>query len=287
MTIAVQDTSFRKKKLVTAGGRLLDLSRPVVMGILNITPDSFYRDSRVEAAEDAIRQAGRMLEEGAALLDLGAQSTRPGAIPVDAEDEWKRLEPVLKAVRHHFPTALLSVDTYHASVAGRALSEGASILNDISGGSLDAAMAATAARLNAPYVLMHMQGTPSTMQDAPHYDDVVTRVLHFFGERLAHLRASGLRDIILDPGFGFGKTPEHNYALLRQLDLFGLLDCPVMAGLSRKSMIGKVLGTTVEERLNGTTALHAVALLKGVDILRVHDVKAAVEVIKLVTLLES
>jgi len=282
-----QDTFFRKKKLLNCRGRLLDLSGRAVMGILNLTPDSFYDKSRLAATADAVRRAGEMLGQGASILDLGAQSTRPGAELLPADVEWNRLSTSLTAIRKEFPSAFISIDTFHASVAVQALDMGADLINDISGGSLDPGMLEIPARYNAPYILMHLKGTPKSMQKAPHYEDVTAEVLSYFSERLALLRSKGAHDVILDPGFGFGKTLEHNFTLLKNLELFALLECPVMAGLSRKSMVNKILNVQPEDALNGSTVLHTIALLKGVDILRVHDVKEAVEVVKLVSAVQS
>jgi len=266
---------------------MLDLSVPAVMGILNLTPDSFYDKSRVQGIDEAVQKAGEMLGQGATFLDLGAQSTRPGAAFLPAGEEWDRLSPALSAIRTAFPDAYLSIDTFHSAVAVQALDAGADLVNDVSGGTLDPDMYNIPGRYNAPYVLMHIQGTPQTMQKAPHYEDVTGEVLRYFSERLELLRAKGVHDIILDPGFGFGKTTKHNFTLLKNLELLSMLECPVMVGVSRKSMVNKVLDIKAEEALNGSTVLHTIALLKGVDILRVHDVKEAVEVVKLVSALNG
>ncbi len=269
------------KYRLNVSGRLLELSTPVVMGIVNLTPDSFHLASRVSEQEAILDLVGRHLREGVAILDLGAQSTRPGADLLDAETEWSRLSPALKLIRGNFPEAILSIDTFYASVAERAVAKGADIINDVSGGQLDAAMFSTIGRLKVPYVLMHMQGTPKSMQRSPEYRDVTAEVIRHLAEGIDRLRQSGVPDVIVDPGFGFGKDLSHNYTLLRNLDAFRLLDAPLLVGLSRKSMVNKVLGTTAEQALNGTTVLNTLALTGGAKILRVHDVREAVEAIRL------
>jgi dihydropteroate synthase len=263
-------------------GQLLDLSRPVVMGILNLTPDSFFDGGKYLGEQAVLHQAEKMLREGAAILDLGGASSRPGAAEVQVQEELQRVIPAIKTILKNFPNAILSVDTWRAGVAREALDAGASIINDISAGKLDEDLLQTVADFGVPYVLMHMQGTPGTMQQQPHYEDVVTEVLDFFIQKTAELRGLGVKDIVLDPGFGFGKTVEHNFSLLKNLHVFqNVLDLPVFAGISRKSMICKPLGIKPAEALNGTTALHVVALQQGARILRVHDVREAVEVIQL------
>ncbi|MCY7330629.1 MAG: dihydropteroate synthase [Saprospiraceae bacterium] len=275
--------------------RLLDLTRPVVMGILNVTPDSFFDGGRYTTIDDVLHQAEKMLQAGAVLLDIGGASSRPGATEITEDEELKRVLPAIEALTKHFPEALLSIDTWRGQVALSAVEAGAHIINDISAGRLDAAMYPTLKAIHedrqlgpVPYILMHMQGRPATMQQAPVYTDVVTEVLDFFIAEVGRLRALGVTDIILDPGFGFGKTVEQNYQLLRQLSTFSqVLGLPVLAGLSRKSMICKVLKVNPEHALNGTTALHIVALQQGAKILRVHDVREAVEVIRLWEMLAS
>ena len=263
-------------------GRLLDLSRPVVMGILNLTSDSFYDGGRYTEEVSMIKQAEKMLAEGAALLDIGGASSRPGATEVNETEELHRVVRAMETLQKHFPEALMSIDTWRASVARAAIEAGASIINDISAGRLDPEMYPTVSRLKVPYVLMHMNGDPATMQQKPHYEDVVTEILDFFMEETRKLRELGVVDIVLDPGFGFGKTLAHNYTLLRNLHIFSAVTgLPALAGLSRKSMIYKPLGTTAAEALNGTSALHMVALQQGARILRVHDVREAVEVVRL------
>ena len=249
------------------------------MGILNLTPDSFHDGGAWNKSATALGQAERMLDEGADVLDLGAQSTRPGAEMLGTDAEWQRLEPVLVALKRDHPNAILSVDTFHAEVARRALVEGADIINDVSGGSADPDMWNVVAQARAPYVLMHMQGTPATMQDNPTYDDVVHDVLTHLQRRVHAAYQAGVTDVIADVGFGFGKTVRHNYALLDALDQFQELQCPVLAGVSRKSMIQRVLETDSQHALNGTTALHAWALDRGTHILRVHDVAEAKEAV--------
>jgi dihydropteroate synthase len=252
------------------------------MGIINLTPDSFYEGSRYSSPLKAVEKAAGMLKEGAGMLDLGAASTRPGAGPIKPEEEKKRLLPALQAILREFPDALVSVDTYHAETARASVGEGAGIINDISAGSMDPAMARTVAGLGVPYVLMHMQGTPATMQDNPRYTHLIREITGFFDHHIARLLDLGVHDIILDPGFGFGKTVEHNYELLAGMDFFHLFERPLMVGLSRKSMVTRVLGVPPGDALNGTTVLHAVALMKGAAILRVHDVREAVEAVKIV-----
>jgi len=264
-------------------GQLLDLRRPRIMGILNATPDSFFAGSRAQALDAALRRAEQMVAEGADILDVGGASSRPGAAEVPPEEERARVVPIIEALTHAYPQTPVSIDTWRASVAEAALDAGASILNDISAGTLDADLYAVAARHpDVPYILMHMQGRPETMQQAPEYSDVVTEVLDFFIREMACLRAMGVYQIVLDPGFGFGKTVAHNYALLRNLQVFErVCECPVLAGVSRKSMINKVLNIRAEQALNGTTALHMAALQNGALLLRVHDVREAVEVVQL------
>jgi dihydropteroate synthase len=258
-------------------GRLLDLHRPVVMGILNITPDSFFDGGRLPDLSAVLRQAEKMLRDGAAILDIGGASSRPGAAPVSESEELARAIPAVEAIARAFPEAFLSIDTDKPAVAKTALSAGAGIWNDVSGGTTGTGLEGA-----APRILMHIKGTPQNMQQAPHYDDVVTEVLDFFVEKVGQWRSLGAKDIILDPGFGFGKTVEHNYALLKNLHVFRqVLGLPVLAGISRKSMICRPLGIKPTEALNGTTALHMVALQQGASILRAHDVKEAIEVIRL------
>jgi dihydropteroate synthase len=262
-------------------GKILTIETAIVMGIINITPDSFYAGSRQQALQDIVQQAKKMLDEGAAILDIGGQSTRPGSEQVGAEEEIKRVVPAIAAIQEQFPEAIISIDTYHASVAKAAIEAGAAIVNDVSGGMLDAYMLDTVAALKVPYVCMHMQGTPATMQHSPAYNDVTKEVLDFFIERTDACRRAGIHDVIIDPGFGFGKTIEHNFTLLKNLSVFKILEKPILLGISRKSSIYKTLGSTANEALNGTTVLNTVGLINGAAILRVHDVKEAVEAVKL------
>lgn len=263
-------------------GRLFPLDEPKIMGILNVTPDSFYAGSRTPADDEMEARVRQMLAEGADMIDVGAYSSRPGAADVTPGEEMERLRRGVRCVRRLASGIPLSVDTFRADVARMAVEEeGADIVNDISGGLLDRRMHRMVARLGVPYVLMHMQGTPETMQQAPHYDNVRREVMLFFARQLDRLHCLGAKDVIVDPGFGFGKTVEHNYELMQHLEDFGELERPLLVGVSRKSMICRLLGGTPQTALNGTTALHAVALLKGAHILRVHDVKEAVEVKKM------
>lgn len=268
-------------------GQLWVVDKPVVMGILNLTPDSFYTGSRTESVDDLLRQAEQMLLDGALILDLGAQSTRPGSARIGEEEELKRLLPGMEALHRSFPAARLSVDTYYAKVAMYAVQSGASLVNDISAGEMDPAMIPTVARLQAPYICMHMKGTPETMQMQPSYNDVTTEVLDYLIRKVKFCREQGIRDVIIDPGFGFGKSIRDNFTLLKNLAAFRMLDCPVLVGLSRKSTIYKTLGVSANEALNGTTVLNTIGLLNGAQILRVHDVKEAVETVKLVWELEG
>ena len=259
-------------------GRLLDLQEPRIMGILNITPDSFYAGSRTESEADIAQRLHTLMEQGAEMIDIGAYSSRPGADDVSEEEETERLRRGLRIVRKLYPDVPVSVDTFRANVARMAVEEeGADIINDISGGEMDRQMFHTVARMGVPYILMHMQGTPQDMQQAPQYDNVRREVLLYLAERIDRLHQLGVCDVVADPGFGFGKTLQHNYELMEHLDDFAELDCPLLVGVSRKSMVYKLLGGTPLTALNGTTVLHTVALLKGADILRVHDVAEAVE----------
>ncbi|MEZ4756558.1 MAG: dihydropteroate synthase [Flavobacteriales bacterium] len=262
-------------------GTLRQWDGPMVMGILNATPDSFHAGSRF-GADAVVDQAGRMLEEGAAMLDVGGMSTRPGSAEVSPTEEMDRLLPILQAIHSAFPDATLSVDSYRAEVVRQAVQAGASVVNDISAGALDPDMLATVAALKVPYIMMHMKGTPATMQRAPHYEDVRREVLGHLSSRMQAARSAGIADVAIDPGFGFGKDLHHNYALLAGLTRFTVLDAPVLVGVSRKRMICGPLGITAEDALNGSTVLHTIALMKGASILRVHDVRPAVEAVELV-----
>lgn len=264
-------------------GRLMDLSVPQVMGILNVTPDSFYEGSRMTTEEQIARRAVQIVEEGGSIIDLGAYSSRSGAADVSQEEETERLRRAMKVIRGIYPDVPVSIDTFRADVACRCVEEfGADIINDISGGQLDENMFPTVARLNVPYILMHMRGTPQTMQQQTDYEDVTADVLRYFGEKVDRLHSMGVKDIILDPGYGFAKTLDQNYQLLARQQVLEVLGLPVLVGVSRKSMIYKVLDCTPSEALNGTTILHTLALERGANILRVHDVRQAVEAVRLV-----
>ena len=261
----------------------MDLSQPRVMGILNVTPDSFYAESRMQTDEAVEKQVMRLLSEGADIIDLGAYSSRPNADHVSAEEEMCRLRRGLEVLRCVAPEAVVSVDTFRADVARMCVEEyGVAIINDIAAGEMDAEMFSMVARLGVPYVMMHMQGTPQDMQLNPHYDNLLKEVMLYFAEKVDRLRQMGVKDIVLDPGFGFGKTLDHNYELLSQMEELACFGLPLLVGISRKSMIYKLLKSTPQESLNGTTVLNTIALLKGAHILRVHDVKPAVEAVKIV-----
>jgi dihydropteroate synthase len=267
---------------IFCGSTELDLSTPAVMGILNITPDSFFDGGRFFSLDAQLRQVEKMLDEGAAIIDIGAVSSRPGAGETDKTEEMHRLIPSVQAIREHFPGCILSVDTFRPDVARAAVEHGATMINDIYGGRYGEGMFETVASLNVPYVLMHMKGTPVNMQDNPAYSDVVAEVAYFFENQLASCRQKGVRQVIIDPGFGFGKTVEQNFALLARLEEFKATGTPILVGISRKSMISRHLKIHTSETLNATTVLNTIALMKGADILRVHDVKEAVEAIRLV-----
>ncbi len=264
-------------------GKLYSLCEPKIMGILNVTPDSFYAESRTSDEEHIAARVQQLMDDGADMIDIGGYSSRSGADDVSPEEEMNRLRRGLRVVRHLYPEVPISVDTFRADVARMCVEEeGADIINDISGGMIDRQMFRTVARLGVPYILMHMQGTPDTMQQAPHYDNLRREVMLYFAERIDRLCQMGAKDIIVDPGFGFGKTLEHNYELFHHLDDFNLFNLPLLVGISRKSMIYKLLGGTPQTSLNGTTVLNTIALMKGVHILRVHDVKEAVEAKRIV-----
>lgn len=274
----------RIARYINVNGRLMDLSCPQVMGILNVTPDSFYAGSRKQTEEEIAARAQQILAEGGSIIDIGAYSSRSNAEHISAEEEMKRLRNGLEIIGREHPDAVLSVDTFRADVARMCVEEyGVAIVNDIAAGNMDSEMFSTIARLGVPYIMMHMQGTPQNMQQHPHYEDVLREVLYYFSEKVQRLRDMGVKDIILDPGFGFGKTIEHNYELLNQMEEFAIFELPLLVGVSRKSMIYKLLNITPEEALNGTTVLHTIALMKGANILRVHDVKEAVEAVRLTT----
>ena len=268
---------------INANGQLIDLGTPQVMGILNVTPDSFYSGSRKQTETEIAERVEQILAEGGQMIDIGAYSSRPNADDVSTKEEMERLRRGLRILREKAPDAIVSVDTFRADVAKMCVEEyGVQIVNDISGGELDKEMFSTVARLGVPYVLMHMKGTPQTMQEAPHYDDLMKEVLLYFAEKIQQLRDLGQKDIILDPGFGFAKTLEHNYELLNHLEALQIFELPILVGVSRKSMIYKLLGTTAQEALNGTTVLNTICLMKGcANILRVHDVKECVEAVNI------
>ena len=273
---------------INANGRLMDLSEPQVMGILNVTPDSFYAGSRAETEQDIIRRLHQIVDEGASIVDIGGYSSRPDAEHISAEEEMNRLRNGLEIIRKHRPEVVVSVDTFRADVARMCVEEyGAAIINDISAGQMDGQMFTTIARLGVPYIIMHMKGTPQDMQVNPQYGHFLKEVFYYFSEKVQRLRDLGVKDIIIDPGFGFGKTLEHNYELMNHLEEFSLFELPLLVGVSRKSMIHKLLDITPQEALNGTTVLNSVALLKGADILRVHDVKEAVESVRIIGKMKS
>ena len=272
-----------QSKYINVNGFLLDLSSPCVMGILNVTPDSFYAGSRMQTEIDITHRIEQIVGEGAGIIDVGAYSSRPNAENVSPAEEMERLRMGLGILRKVQPDAVVSVDTFRADVARMCVEEyGVAIINDIAAGEMDGDMFRTVADLNVPYIMMHMQGTPQNMQQNPHYDNLLKEVFMYFARKVQQLRDLGVKDIILDPGFGFGKTVEHNYELLAHLDVFRFFALPLLAGVSRKSMIYRLLGTTPQEALNGTTVLDTICLLKGADILRVHDVREAVETVKIV-----
>jgi dihydropteroate synthase len=282
-----KDTFFQIKETLNIGGKIIDLNEPKVMGILNITPDSFFEGSRVNTEKEILARAEKMLYEGADFLDLGAYSSRPDADDISEDEEMNRLIPAVKLISKKFPEATLSVDTFRANVAAQAIENGAHMINDISGGNLDAQMFETVAKLKVPYLLMHMKGTPKTMKGLNQYENMMQEISSYFSEKIATLKALGVNDIILDPGFGFAKNINQNYELLNHFAEFRMMGYPVLAGLSRKSMIWKKLKTTPKEALNGTTILNTIALQNGASILRVHDVKEAKECIKILGLLKS
>jgi dihydropteroate synthase len=268
-------------KSINCKGQLLDLSEPKVMGILNVTPDSFFDGGRYQNQKKTLSQVERMINDGAAIIDVGGMSSRPGAKIISIEEELQRVVPVIDLIIKNFPQTIISIDTIRAKVAKESVEHGASIINDISAGNIDSELFQTVADLGVPYILMHMKGTPETMQKNVQYDNIVLEVTDFMIKKIGELRELGVKDIILDAGFGFGKTVAHNYQLLKYMHQFQIMGLPVLAGVSRKSMICKVLDIEPKDALNGTTALHLVALQQGAKLLRVHDVKEAVEVVKL------
>lgn len=266
---------------INCKGKLVELDTPKVMGILNITPNSFYDGGRYKSDSDFLKQAESMFSDGASFLDLGAYSSKPNAEFVSVEEEAQRLLPVLELLLKEFPDALISIDTFRADVAKKAINTGAAIINDISGGMLDANMLQTAGELGVPYIMMHMRGTPNTMQQFTQYTNLINDILYYFSERISAAKSHNIKDIIIDPGFGFSKTLNQNYELMQKMELFSILELPLLVGISRKSMIYKLLGTTPKEALNGTTVLNTIAIQKGAKILRVHDVKEAVETLQI------
>lgn len=279
---------MKKPLFINVNGRLMDLSEPQVMGILNVTPDSFYADSRTQTEQTFVTRLHQMVREGVSMIDIGGYSTRPGAEVVNTKEEMKRLRIGLELVRKHQPGIIVSVDTFRADVAKMCVEEyGVDIVNDISAGQMDEEMFPTIARLGVPYIIMHMKGTPQNMQANPHYDNLLKEVFYYFSEKVQKLRDLGVKDILIDPGFGFGKTIEHNYQLMNHLEEFSLFEVPLLVGISRKSMIYKLLDSSPEEALNGTTVLNTIALMKGANILRVHDVRPAMEAVKMVGKINS
>ena len=276
-------TQLRLTMTINCLGKLIDLTSPKVMGILNVTPNSFYDGGKHSDDESVLFQVEKMLSEGATFIDIGAYSSKPSAEFVSEEEEISRLIPVIQLVLNHFPDTLISVDTFRAKVAKAAIEKGACIINDISAGSLDAEMMATVAKLHVPYIMMHMKGNPQTMQSMANYENITKEMLFYFSEKVAQARSLGISDLLIDPGFGFAKTKDQNFDVMNNLELFQMLELPILVGVSRKSMIYKTLETSPEFALNGTTVLNTIALQKGANILRVHDVKEAMETIKLVS----
>ncbi|MGD0711649.1 MAG: dihydropteroate synthase [Bacteroidales bacterium] len=277
-----KNTFFSSKRTLNCGGTLLSLERPLVMGILNFTPDSFYDGAKHKNTNDVLKHVSQMLEEGADIIDIGAVSTKPGAKEITTDDEKNKLIPILKIIKKDFPNTIISIDTYRSEIAKAAVDFGAHIINDISAGTFDKEMFKTISKIQVPYIIMHIQGTPLNMQENPVYNNVVKEVVFYLSVKVEELKRLGVNDIIIDPGFGFGKTVEHNYELLNNLEYFRIFELPLLVGFSRKSMINKVLNTTPSEALNGTTVLNTIALMNGANILRVHDVKEAVESVKIV-----
>lgn len=276
---------FEPKQSLNIRGRLLDLSSPKVMAILNITPDSFYSNSRTKSIDEALKKTERFLAEGATFIDIGGYSSRPGATDISANEEADRLVPVIESLVRQFPEIVISVDTFRAKVAEETILAGAHVINDIAAGDMDELMFETVAKLQVPYMIMHMQGTPQNMQHNPVYENVTLEVIDYLAHKVSALKALKIHDVIIDPGFGFGKTIAHNYELLSQMEAFQVFKLPVLVGFSRKGMIHKVLGNNAADALNGTTVLNTIALQKGAGILRVHDVKEAMECIRLTAML--
>ncbi|WP_316798566.1 dihydropteroate synthase [Pedobacter frigidisoli] len=278
---------FEPRRTLNIQGKLIDLSTPKVMGIVNITPDSFYSSSRSKSADEALRKVEQLLGEGATFIDIGGYSSRPGAKDISTEEELARLIPVVENISRELPEAIISIDTFRAKVAEETISAGAHIINDIASGDMDSGMFEVIARHQVPYMIMHMQGTPQNMQQNPVYNQVTLEVIDYLAKKVAELKALHIHDIIIDPGFGFGKSIAHNYQLLNEMEDLKIFNLPVLVGFSRKGMIHKVLGNTAADSLNGTSVLNTIALQKGAGILRVHDVKEAVECVKLVEMLHG
>lgn len=276
-----QDKFFRTNYTINCGGELIDLSQPSVMGIVNVTPDSFYGNSRAQSDSELVDRSGQLLEEGAAFLDLGAYSTRPDAAEVTEQEEIDRMVPAVEAIVKAFPKAILSIDTFRSEVAKAAIHAGGHIVNDVAGGTLDENMFETVAQLQVPYILMHMRGTPKTMQQLTDYENLTQDITFDLAAKVQHLRKIGVNDVIIDLGFGFAKSTAQNYELMHNLEHFHMLDCPILVGISRKSMIYKPLNISPEKALHGTTVLNTIAIQKGAHILRVHDVEAAAHVIQI------
>lgn len=283
----MNDNFFERKDTINCNGNLIDLSTPKIMGIVNITPDSFFDGGNYNTVDLALKQVEKHLSEGASFIDIGGYSSRPNAIHIDTAEELRRVLPVVKEIRIQFPEAVISVDTFRSEVAEKVIENGASLINDISAGEMDAKMLETIASLQVPYIAMHMKGTPQTMQKNPVYRNVVKDLIYYFSKKIDTINTLGINDIVLDVGFGFGKTVEDNFKLLNSLDLFKLFKIPILVGLSRKSMLYKPLEISASQSLNATTVAHTVALQNGANILRVHDVKEALECVKVNRLLES
>lgn len=289
MLITSTATKFLKRKnTINLNGRILDLAQPIVMGIINVTPDSFFDGGKYKTEKKVIQRAEEILEQGGTVIDIGAVSTQPGLEGISTKDEIDRLLPAVKAVKKAFPEAFLSIDTYRSWVALKVIEEcGPCIVNDVSGGVFDVHMFETIGKLGVPYILMHMQGTPLKMQENPVYEDIIREISLFFTDSIKKLTKAGVKDVIIDPGFGFGKTLEHNYELLNRLDSFKVFQLPLMAGVSRKSMIFKLLRSNPDEALNGTSIANTLALMGGADILRVHDVREASEAVRMLNMIRS
>jgi dihydropteroate synthase len=279
----VKNTFFCKKNTINVNGKIVSLQEPLVMGILNCTPDSFYDGGKNNTPESSLKLVAQMVEEGVSIIDVGGYSSRPNAKEISPEEEIRRVIPIIELINEKFPEIIISIDTFRAEVANKAIESGASIINDISAGNLDKEMFETVANLQVPYIMMHMRGTPQNMQQNTDYKNITEEIIAYFSTKINTLRKMGVNDIIIDPGFGFAKTLDQNYELLQKLSYFNVLELPILAGISRKSMIYKLLDTTSENSLNGTAVLNTIALMKGASILRVHDVKQAIETIKLVS----